>query len=384
MNYIFAILCLKEYLRRIFGSHYPIEIVELIMMIHYRRPKISWSYQNCFAIVDDQCYVWGENINGELGLGHYEKINQLTKLLLPNIRKIKCVTRGTFALTNSGDIYGWGCLNRYTFGLENRGNLPHKLGFDKIKQIKSYDSHYSCLLIKNDRIFILNDTIVEHILPSINKISCGVNHIIALTNDKSIYGMGLNDWGQLGLALDPCYHNLFEKISLRNVLAVKCGQYYTIALTLDGLYGWGDNRSGQLGLGDVVCRYTPTKLNFQLQRGEPIAISRGRHHTMILLKQDQVYVFGNTRILIPQKLNLNFNIRQISCCFNKTLMIGTDNRVYLWDLDKISKINVSDVIGIDSYYDGVAFVTKAGQVYVYGNTRLGNERDSLIKLELPY
>src|SRR5579863_3157946 len=148
MNYIFAILCLKEYLRRIFGSHYPIEIVELIMMIHYRRPKIIWSYQNCFAIVDDQCYVWGENINGELGLGHYEKINQLTKLLLPNIRKIKCVTRGTFALTNSGDIYVFGCLNLYTFNIDKIVNLIHKLLFDKIKQIKSYNTHYLCLLIK--------------------------------------------------------------------------------------------------------------------------------------------------------------------------------------------------------------------------------------------
>ena len=402
MNYIFTILCLKEYLDQIFGSHYPTEIIKLITMIYYQRPKVIWGYRNCFATVYDRVYVWGKNGNEELGLGNYEQINKPRQLLLSDIhiQKIKCVTRGTFALTDSGDIYGWGSMDRSIYGIQGTKNVPCKLGFDKIKQIKSYDLHYACLLIKHDRIFILDDKIVEHKLASIKKISCGASYLIALTNDKSIYSMGMNDLGQLGLGYyEDCRHNSFEKISLENVMIVKCGRDHTVVLTSDEFYVWGDNSHGQLGLGDVNCRHTPTKLN--LQSGDPVSISCGYHHTMILLKHNQMYVFGNNtfgqlginssehvNILIPQKLNLNFNVKQISCFYRQTFMMSTDNNVYACgdDYDNLIKINLSDVIGIDSYYGTVAFVTKTGQIYVCGNTELkgAQMRGSLIKLEFPH
>lgn len=38
---------------------------------------------------------------------------------------------------------------------------------------------------------------------------------------------------------------------LENVQQVACGQYHTLALTQDGrLFGWGDNKRGQLGEGE--------------------------------------------------------------------------------------------------------------------------------------
>ncbi|CAG2176299.1 unnamed protein product, partial [Oppiella nova] len=49
------------------------------------------------------------------------------------------------------------------------------------------------------------------------------------------------------------------------ICEISCGMYHILALTSDGdVYGWGDNRSAQLGCGDSsVIQYEPKKLHFK-------------------------------------------------------------------------------------------------------------------------
>lgn len=45
------------------------------------------------------------------------------------------------------------------------------------------------------------------------------------------------------------------------VAAVCCGAAHTLALTKSGkVFGWGDNKEGQLGLGDLKSRSLPSPL----------------------------------------------------------------------------------------------------------------------------
>lgn len=47
---------------------------------------------------------------------------------------------------------------------------------------------------------------------------------------------------------------------VKNVVQVACGQHHTLAMTEDGqVYGWGDNRRGQLGEGPPLIP-TPQRL----------------------------------------------------------------------------------------------------------------------------
>ncbi|ORC88572.1 chromatin binding protein [Trypanosoma theileri] len=75
------------------------------------------------------------------------------------------------------------------------------------------------------------------------------NFVITTTG---VYGWGLNENGQLGLGrgtaasvLQPTRINFFDE---HPVIDISCGAYHTFAWTVDGLFACGKNDEGQLGL----------------------------------------------------------------------------------------------------------------------------------------
>ena len=87
------------------------------------------------------------------------------------------------------------------------------------------------------------------------QVSCGEFHSMALSDKGDIYTWGMGFEGQLGLnsqykvASSPRYLNFFYR---KPVKFVTCGYNYSLAITRDDslLYGWGENKLGQLGLGN--------------------------------------------------------------------------------------------------------------------------------------
>ncbi len=83
------------------------------------------------------------------------------------------------------------------------------------------------------------------------KISTGKAHSIILCENGDLLGSGSNDMGQLGLGSKNLDNLLkFEKLNMKNVKDVSCGQDFTILCTNSGsLYSCGHPEYGQLGLG---------------------------------------------------------------------------------------------------------------------------------------
>ena len=87
------------------------------------------------------------------------------------------------------------------------------------------------------------------------QVTCGEFHSMALSDKGNLYTWGMGFEGQLGLnsqykvASSPRYLNFFYK---KPVKFVACGYNYSLAITRDEslLYGWGENKLGQLGLGN--------------------------------------------------------------------------------------------------------------------------------------
>ena len=87
------------------------------------------------------------------------------------------------------------------------------------------------------------------------QITCGEFHSMALSASGDLYAWGMGFEGQLGLnsqykvASSPRYLNFFYR---KPVKFVACGYNYSLAITRDDslLYGWGENKLGQLGLGN--------------------------------------------------------------------------------------------------------------------------------------
>ena len=85
---------------------------------------------------------------------------------------------------------------------------------------------------------------------SFKTISAGFDHVLAVTNDGSVYAWGNNDNGQLGIDGNSSV-NLPTKISAlaeKRIIAVSAGKQFSLALTENGeVYAWGINNKGQLG-----------------------------------------------------------------------------------------------------------------------------------------
>jgi len=69
-------------------------------------------------------------------------------------------------------------------------------------------------------------------------------HTLFLTID-SLYGVGWNEHGQLGLS-DYIDINIPSKINIQNILNFDSGDMHTLVLTTDGLYGCGYGANGEL------------------------------------------------------------------------------------------------------------------------------------------
>ncbi|KAL4196995.1 hypothetical protein AMTRI_Chr04g249030 [Amborella trichopoda] len=127
-------------------------------------------------------------------------------------------------------------------------------------------------------------------------IACGGAHTLFLTDTGRVFATGLNDFGQLGIsaavshALEP-----LEVVSIpEKAVQVSAGSHHSAAITVDGaVYMWGNNSSGQLGLGKKAMNIisTPTRverlIGFNIRK-----ISLGSEHSVAITDDGHVLSWG--------------------------------------------------------------------------------------------
>lgn len=106
---------------------------------------------------------------------------------------------------------------------------------------------------------------VSQVFESINetwsKISVGAGSILAIRSDGTLWALGKNDYGQLGLG-DRFNRNTLIQVGTDNNWAdISISSEHALAIKTDGtLWAWGYNTSGQLGLNDYIDRLLPTQI----------------------------------------------------------------------------------------------------------------------------
>jgi fibronectin type 3 domain-containing protein/alpha-tubulin suppressor-like RCC1 family protein len=161
------------------------------------------------------------------------------------------------------------------------------------------------------------------------KVSCGLDHTLALRYDGTVYAWGYNSSGQLGdgtknysstplkvpvsgivdiagggahsLALKSdgtisawgsnTYGQLGNTNNLSGVIAIAAGKYFSTALKNDGtVWAWGNNDYGQLGDGTYIQNTNPVQVK---DLTGVIAISCGYNHVLALKNDGTVWAWGN-------------------------------------------------------------------------------------------
>ncbi|XP_024028287.1 ultraviolet-B receptor UVR8 isoform X2 [Morus notabilis] len=118
----------------------------------------------------------------------------------------------------------------------------------------------------------------------VEKIAAGLWHTLCVSVDGHVYAFGGNQFGQLGTGADQAetLPRLLDSPCLegKNAKMVSCGARHSAIVTEDGqLFSWGWNKYGQLGLGDSVDRSTPSQVTIN---GVPKNVACGWWHTLLL------------------------------------------------------------------------------------------------------
>jgi len=112
---------------------------------------------------------------------------------------------------------------------------------------------------------------------TVMQVSAGDGHSMFVKSDGSLWGMGDNTAGQLGLGFSLAQTNLPQQILSSNVTAVAAGSYHTLFLESNGSLGaMGYNANGQLGDGSTTSHFFPETI----VSGAVTGIAAGTVHSL--------------------------------------------------------------------------------------------------------
>lgn len=251
------------------NSHNKIENYEGdVISLHYS------AYEPYFKMIltTKGLYVTGRNASGQLGLDNFIDQSTFQKVCVCYSGDIISVNVGishTIILTTSG-LYSCGSNHYGELGLDMDYSSTRQNTFKKIDN-KFYEGN-------------------------IISVSCGYNHTMILTT-IGLYGCGNNKDGQLGI--DIPYDNKTKKfLKIDNktydgdIIQLYCGTNNSIIVTSNGLYGCGENRAGQLGLGTNSNQRAFKKINIDFNNNDIVSIICGISCT-IILTVNELYISGN-------------------------------------------------------------------------------------------
>lgn len=184
-------------------------------------------------------------------------------------------------------------------------------------------------------------------LPPLTAVSSCWLHTLALAVDGRVFAFGENEEGELGLGhVSIAVHRPTPVTGLpRTVVAVSVGAFFSLFLTSEGrVFACGMNEQGQLGMGDLNGRLFPTPIPAL----PPIVqISAGFHHSLALSTDGRVFAWGrslesqlgpetrtrdNTRptevVLLPGP------VKQVSAGGRHSLVLLGDGRVFVFGAGK--------------------------------------------------
>jgi alpha-tubulin suppressor-like RCC1 family protein len=227
---------------------------------------------------DGRGYAWGDNGEGQLGLGR-DQVLSTPVLLGESVADFSLAGSSAFAVARNGDLYAWGenSDGRLGDGTQRDRANPFKIGSGFVRVVSA---NLQTFALKADGSLWgwgandfgqlgLGDTTARptpvKVGDGYTQVAAGAYHTLALKADGSLWAWGRNQYGQLG-------NGLFEQRtgSQANATPVKIGDgfsdvmtgaHHSVALKADGtLWTWGWNDYGQVGDGSTTSRATPVQV----------------------------------------------------------------------------------------------------------------------------
>ncbi|KAM4046178.1 X-linked retinitis pigmentosa GTPase regulator [Anomaloglossus baeobatrachus] len=267
-------------------------------------------------------YVFGSNINGQLGIGSGNVITKPTCVKALKSEKIKlaaCGRNHTLVSTAQGKVYssGWNSEGQLGLGDTTERSSFHEITFFngqcKIKQL-SAGSNTSAVLTADGKLYMWGENsegqlglgsekniCTPHQIDAgkpISWISCGYYHSAFVTQDGELYSFGEPENGKLGLPAEKLEnHKKPQRVPgiARKVKMVSCGGGHTVAVTDKEVYTFGIGQFGQLGHGTDIFETNSPKVIDTMKQQKIRSVACGENHSAVITDKGLLYTFGDGR-----------------------------------------------------------------------------------------
>ena len=291
-------------------------------------------FHNCAVTFSHVAYCWGDNNNGQLGLGvNTRSANSPTsvKLAIP------------FRSVSAGRVHSCGISiggRGYCWGANERGQLGASIGFDTTT-------------VPGTTLITFHDANEPKELGSPfgpgtyffgpwdwSAIAAGGVHTCAIRQGGAAYCWGLGREGQLGNGTNSV-NEYFPRPVAGGIQfdSVAAGYMHSCARSSTGaIWCWGDNTDGQLGNGGNGASNVPVNVAGGLVFA---SVSAGYGHTCGLLAGGEAYCWGrNDRGQLgngttasgnsPTAVALGLRFKNLSAGDFHTCGVTTNNVAYCW------------------------------------------------------
>lgn len=263
-------------------------------------------------------YAMGWNGYGQLGDGTTNDLVSPKQIVSSEVKKVASGNYHSLFLKNDGTVWamGWNGYGQLGDGTNTDRHFPTQItAIDNIVDIAA--SPYNSYFLKSDGTLFgvgwngygqLGDgtttdqsspiTIASDVNTVVQSVAAGVGYTLFIKNDGSLWGMGCNANGQLGLGnSDKLVPTQIISAGSTTVTAVSAGNH-SLFLKSDGsLWGMGLNENGQLGLGNKITQYSPQPI-VQPMLGDPLVTSisaaggTGGKHSLFLMNDGSLWGMG--------------------------------------------------------------------------------------------
>ncbi|XP_076055438.1 RCC1 and BTB domain containing protein claret isoform X3 [Oratosquilla oratoria] len=174
-------------------------------------------------------------------------------------------------------------------------------------------------------------------------VACGKNHMLALT-DNGVYGWGSSKYGQVGTGSTGRFPHpmVISCLEGASITSVACGQFHSMAVSATGkLYTWGWGVHGQLGHGNVEDVLQPRAIMRLSKKQHITAVAGGYAHTVALAADGKVYAWGCgtygqigngaiAKVSKPKMVPMSYPVTHIAAGYFHNLAVTKSHKVFVW------------------------------------------------------
>jgi|GEM_PF-1091821 len=228
-------------------------------------------------------------------------------------------------------------------------------------------------------------------------IAGGMEHSVALKDDRTVWTWGYNFHGQLGAGVnDTADRNIPVKVfGLADYMDIYSGGYYSLARKIySTLWVCGRNELGQLGVGDANSHTVLTELDYALDWVNAVA---GQSHGMAVKQDNTIWAWGandkgqlgtgdNNIRISPVQVGIVMGYAGVACGNAHSVVTKTEGTLWACGYNFYGQLGLGDMldrntltqVGADIDWEAIACgsdhtvaIKKDGTLWAWGLNNKG-------------